>query len=129
MRYIVGLLTAAGITVLVTACGVLSGPAPAPTPTQPIIINNPSGNDSGTTVLLTVVGVAAFLLLAVAIVAGMGWANERRRRRTAEDTVVTLTGRPINQLALAMAPPISAERLHDMAVPFSPVAEQRKALR
>lgn len=113
--------------VLASACGLLSPSQPQSAP--PVIVTNniPSGADSGTTILLTITGIAAFLLLAVSIVAVMAWFAERRRRTTAEDTVVALTGLPISQLALAMAPPMSVQRLHDIAAPTS-AHELRKEL-
>ncbi len=50
-------------------------------PAQPVIVTNnvPSGADDGAMVLLSIAGVAAFLLLAVSIVAVMAWWSERRR--------------------------------------------------
>lgn len=116
---IIKIAAVAGVAaVLASACGLLGDGASAP-PSQPVIITNniPSGNDSGSLVLLTISGIAAFLLLGVAIVAGMLWFAERRRRVAAEDIVVALTGRPISQLSLTMAPPISVERLQAMATP------------
>lgn len=121
MKALFPILGIGGIALLAStaSCGLLSPSQPPAA--QPVIVTNniPSGNDSGTTVLLTVAGIAAFLLLGVAIVAGMLWFSERRRRMAAEDTVIALlTGRPISQLALAMAPPISAERLQATATPI-----------
>jgi hypothetical protein len=106
LRYAV--LGLGGIVLLAatSSCGLLSGPA------QPIVVTNnvPSGSDSGIAVLLAVAGFAAFLLLGVAIVMGMMWHSEKRRRTAAEDTVVALTGRPMSQLGLMMAAPMSTER-------------------
>lgn len=127
MKPIKALAIVVGVGLAASACGLLSPSQPQSAP--PVIVTNniPSGSDSGTTILLTVTGIAAFLLLAVSIVAGMAWWSERRRRMSAEDTVVALTGRPISQLALAMAPPMSAERLAAMAAPL-PAVELRREL-
>ncbi len=127
MRPLLALAGLIGLGLLAASCMGSSQPAPAPAP--PVIVNNmPPAADNGVTVLLAVVGVVAFLLLAGLVVALMSWASERRRRGAAEDAVVVLTGRPISQLALLLAPPISAERLHSMAAPFD-TSEQLKALR
>lgn len=129
MKFIYPVLGLGGIVLLAStaSCGLLGG-SQAP-PSQPIIVTNniPSGSDSGVTILLTVAGIAAFLLLAVAIVLGMMWFAERRRRTAAEDAVVALTGRPMSHLSLMVAAPISTERLQAMAVPF-PVQEPHKEL-
>ena len=80
MKPLLALLGLGGVAVLASSCGLLSGSSA--TPAQPVIVTNniPSGSDSGTTVLLAVAGIAAFLLLAVSIVAVTAWANEKRRR-------------------------------------------------
>lgn len=131
MKLIYPILGVGGVVALasLSSCGLLSGSQPQAAP--PVIVTNniPSGSDGGTAILLTVAGIAAFLLLAVAIVAGMSWFAERRRRMAAEDAVVALTGRPISLLSLAMAPPISTERLQAMAAPLPGYDRQKELQR
>lgn len=129
MKPLLALIGLGGVAVLASSCDLLGGGSSAP-PSQPVIVTNniPSGADSGTTILLTVAGISAFILLGVAIVMGMLWFSERRRRTAAEDAVVALTGRPMSQLALMVAAPMSTERLQALAVPF-PASEPHKALR
>lgn len=130
MKFIYPVLGLGGIVLLAStaSCGLL-GSSQAP-PSQPIVISNnlPSGSDSGVTILLTVAGIAAFLLLAVAIVMGMMWHTEKRRRTAAEDAVAVLMGSPSRaQIALATAAPISTDRVYAMAAQL-PVQNSRKEL-
>jgi hypothetical protein len=74
-----------------------------------VIVNTPPA-DAGLSVLLTVMIVAAFLGLIAAGVAGWGWACERRARldaeraqRLAEDVVLALSGKPVEQAWAAIA--------------------------
>lgn len=92
---------AAGLVAVlgVSLTGCLESAPPAPPPT--VIVNTPAA-DGGPVVLLTVMIVAAFVLAGVAVVAGWGWASERRARREAdqarrdaEETVIALTGQPL----------------------------------
>jgi hypothetical protein len=78
------------------------------TPTT-VIVNTPPA-DAGLSVLLTIMIVAAFLGLIAAVVAGWGWACERRARldaeraqRLAEDAVLALSGKPVEQVWVSIA--------------------------
>jgi hypothetical protein len=118
MRFIYPVLGLGGIVLAtsMSSCGLLGGSTPAPT--QPIIVTNniPTSGDSGLTVLLTVAGIGAFLLL-IAAVAAVWWAlHERQHRGAAEQVVEALTGHPMRRLGLAAVPPISADRLQALAL-------------
>lgn len=70
-------------------------------------------------------GSSAFLLAVGMVVAGMSWHAERKRRQAAEDFVRQMIPRVNPEaLSLAMAPPVSHERIQGFLVP-----EQRKQLR
>lgn len=129
MRFIYPILGVGGVVAVssLASCGLLSGSQPQAA--QPVIVTNniPSGSDSGITVLLTITGIAAFMLLAAAI-AAIAWAlHERKYRKNAELVVEHAYGRPISQLGLAGLAPISPERLPTMAAPL-PVYERRMEL-
>lgn len=98
-----------GVSVI-SACGLLGG---MNTPPQQPIINNitPSGSDSGITILLTVAGISAFLLLGTLVLVASYAMYERRRRQDAEIAVETLTGQPIRQLRMIIRAPVSIEQL------------------
>jgi hypothetical protein len=103
------LATSVSTALLLTACGT-DGPGAQ----QPVIVNVPASNDSGTTVLLAVLGMVAFGLLAGLMVAAMSWLGERRRRLAAEDVVIALTGSSVRQLGLSAAAPVSVDRLREL---------------
>lgn len=73
-----------------------------------VVVNTPPA-DTGLSVLLTVMVGAAFVSLLVAGVFAWAWAVERRARREAEralrdaeDTVLALTGQPMERVRLSM---------------------------
>lgn len=73
-----------------------------------VVVNTPPA-DTGLSVLLTVMVGAAFVSLLVAAVFAWAWAAERRTRRDAEralrdaeDTVLALTGQPMDRVRLSM---------------------------
>ena len=75
-----------------------------------VIVNTPPA-DGGPMVLVTVMIAAAFVLAAIAVVCGWGWAAERRARREAErmcrdaeETVIALTGQPLHGARLMFRP-------------------------
>lgn len=111
-------ITLSGITLLgLSACGDLFEGS-SPPPQQPIINNiTPSGSDSGLTVLLTVAGMGAFLLLGAVILITVWGLNERRKRCDAETALETLTGKSITQLRMLVATPVSAHRLKALMLP------------
>jgi hypothetical protein len=107
-------LFAAGLVAViwVSLAGCNEAPAPAPT----VIVNTPAA-DGGPVVLLTVMIVAAFVLVGVAVVCGWGWASERRARREAEEarrdaeeTVIALTGQPLRGARLVIDRGVVAEQ-------------------
>lgn len=109
--------------------GVLAGGVPillmgvagcdeAPPPAT-VILNTPPA-DGGPVVLLTVMVAAAFVLAAVAVICGWGWATERRARREADDArrdaeeaVIALTGRPLRgaRLVVERRPDVAGQPL------------------
>jgi heme/copper-type cytochrome/quinol oxidase subunit 2 len=104
--------------VLVAVLGVaLAGCNEAP-PAPPMVIVNTPAADGGPVVLLTVMIVAAFVLLSgVAVVLGWGWASERRARREAEEArrdaeemVIALTGQPLRGARLVIDRGVVAEQ-------------------
>lgn len=109
-KLFLAVLAVLGISVI-SACGLLGG---MNTPPQQPIINNitPNGSDSGLTILLTVVGISAFLLLGTLVLVASYAMYERRRRQDAEIAVETLTGQPIRQLRMIIRAPVSIEQLH-----------------
>jgi len=73
-----------------------------------VVVNTPPP-DTGLSVLLTVMVGAAFVSLLVAAVFAWAWAVERRTRqdaeralRDAEDTVLALTGQPMERVRLSV---------------------------
>lgn len=102
-----GALAAGMVGVLgMSLTGCLESAPPAPPPT--VIVNTPAA-DGGPVVLLTVMIVIAFVLAGIAVVAGWGWASERRARREAEqarrdaeETVIALTGQPLRGARLVI---------------------------
>ncbi len=86
---------------------VLAGCEESPAAPTTVVVNTPS--DGGPVVLLTVMVGLAFLALIAAGVAAWGWAQQRRAyldaeraRREAEDTVLALTGQPIDRVRLGL---------------------------
>lgn len=96
--YLIALVPAAGV--LLAGCDDQQAPPPT------IVVNTPPA-DAGLSVLLTVMVAVAFLALVLAGLSAWAWASERRARRDterslriAEDTVLGLTGHPVEQIHL-----------------------------
>ena len=82
---------------------------PAPAAPTTVVVNTPPA-DGGQMVLLTVMVGAAFLALIAAGAFAWVWAQERRARRDAEhsrrqaeDAVLALTGKPVEQVWAVIA--------------------------
>jgi len=95
-----------GALLVAGAAGLAGCDDAAPPPT--VIVNTPPA-DGGPMVLVTVMIAAAFVLAAIAVVCGWGWAAERRARREAErmcrdaeETVIALTGQPLHGARLML---------------------------
>lgn len=124
MKRLLGTIFAlVAVAVVLASC---TGPfdSPPPPPAQPIINNITPTGDNGTSILLAIAGIGAFLLFGIAIVLGIWGASEHRRRKDAENAVETLTGKPIGQLRMLVAAPISTERLQAMAFPTQSQSKQ-----